>query len=252
MKTAFRIIVILVVVLAVVLAARNVIVKFVVEKGVEAATGLPLNIQKLDLGLSATHIEISGLNLLSSKEFNNEVMFSSPEIFVDYDLGAILRGKIHLEDIRLDFERLVIIKNKEGNMNLDALKPKTGEEGKEAPAQKPKEGGAQTKAEPPRVKIDHLEIKVGKIIYKDYSQGPEPVIKEYNVNISEEMNNVTDPQNLLGVIAAQAMAKTALTSLGDFNIDAFKGELVVPEEAVNMIKNQVDALKGIIKFPFGE
>ncbi|MBN1868968.1 MAG: AsmA family protein [Candidatus Omnitrophica bacterium] len=247
MKKLLQLIIVLVVVTLVVLVlGRNVFAKFAIEKGVEAATGLPLNIKKLDLGLSTTHVAISDLKLLSPKGFNNEVMFSAPEIFVDYDLGAMMKGKVRLEDIRLNFDQFVVIRNKDGQLNLDALKPKEGK--RQEPAQQGKKDEGK-KGKAPEVQIDHLALKIGKVVYKDYSQGTEPVINEYNVNISEEMDNVTDLNSLLGFIANKAMAKTALSSLGDFNVDAFKGAVSVPQETIDTFKQQVDVFKGAIKFP---
>ena len=246
MKTGFRIIIVLIVILGVLFVGRNIIAKFSIEKGVEAATGLPLNIKKLDLGLVTTHIGINGLSLFNPKEFGDEVMFHASEIFVDYNLGAILKGKIHLEDIRLDFDQLVIIKNEQGQTNLEALKPKTKKDQPSQEAEKKDDAGSKKS---PQIQIDHLSVKIGKIIYKDYSQGGDPVIKEYQVNISEELNDVMDPNSLLNFIAAKAMAKTALSSLGDFNVG---GDMSVPQGAIDTLKSQVEMFKGAIKFPSQE
>ena len=246
MKTVFRIVIFLAVILGILFVGRNIIAKFAVEKGVETATGLPLNIKKFDLDLAKTHIGISGLSLFSPAGFNNEVMFHAPEIFVDYNLGAIMKGKVHLEDIRLDFDQLVVIKNKEGQLNISALKPKE-KKGRE-PAQKEKEGETEAK-KTPQVQIDHLAVKIGKVVYKDYSQGDDPVIKEYMVNISEELNDVTDPKSLLSFIAAKALTQTALSSLGDLDIEAMGGAISVPQEVIDTFKDKVDVFKGAIKFP---
>jgi len=96
----------------------------VVEKGVKVATGLLLEIKELDIGLISTHVGIKGLSLYNPKGFPQEAMFYSPEIFVDYHLGDLFKGIVHLEDIRLDIDRLVIVKNAQGQTNLDILKPK--------------------------------------------------------------------------------------------------------------------------------
>lgn len=243
MKIISKIIVVLIILLGLVVLGRNIITKVAVEKGVEAATGLPLNIKKVDLGLRTTHIGIEGLSLLSPKEFGNEVMFYAPEIFVNYNLGAIVKGKVHLEDIRLDFDRLVIVKNKQGKVNLESLKSKAGKGQPSQDAQKKGDAGSK---KAPQIQIDHLALKVGKVIYKDYSQGGEPVIKEFAVNISQEINDVTNIQSLLGTIAGKALAKTALTSLVDLDIDALK----VPEEATGLLKGTAETLKEKIKLPF--
>ena len=243
MKTGFRIIIVLTIILAILIAGRNIITKVVLEKGVEAATGLPLKVKKIDLGLAKTHIGIEGLSIFNPEGFPREAMFHAPEIFVDYNLGAIIKGKVHLEDVRLDFDRFVIIKNKEGKTNLEALKPKAKEGQPSREAAKKDDAGPKKALQ---IQIDRLAVKIGKVVYKDYSQGGDPVIKEYKVNISEEINDVTNIQNLLGIIATKAMAKTVLSSLGDFDINSID----VPEEAEGLLKSTVETLKGRLKMPF--
>jgi len=244
MKVIFRIIVILAVIVAVFVVGRNVIVKIAAEKGVQAATGLPLKIKKLDIGLAKTHIGINDLSLLNPKGFKDKVMFHAPEIFVDYNLGAILTGKIHIEDIRLDFDQFVVIKNKEGKLNVEALKPKKGA-GKQIQKEEKKKGKT-AKGKAPKIQIDHLSLKVGKVVYKDYQAG-DPSVKEYNVNISEEMNDVTDIQALIGQIAGRAAAKAGLASLTGLDVNAMK-------EAVDVdaLKGTAESLKKSIKLPFGQ
>jgi len=261
-KKSAKFIFVVILVLAVLVAGRNIIVKFAVEKGVQTATGLPLQIKDLDLGLTTTHIGIKDLNLFNPKGFPKEVMFHASEIFVDYNLGAMIKGKIHLEDIRLDFDQFVIVKNKEGQTNIETLKPK------EEASKKRGEEKSKEKKKAPDIQIDHLLVKVGKVVYKDYSQEGEPSVKEFKVNISEEMRDVnSDNMNwLIMLVAQKAIMKTALGSLVDFNVDVVKDAIAVPKEAVGALKDTAETtlkstaetlkgtaetLKKKIKLPFG-
>jgi len=246
MGKMFRITFIFIIVVVILFAGKNMVAKVVVEQGVQAALGLPLKIKKFDIG--ASHVGITELNLFSPAGFSNEVMFHAPEIFVDYNFGDLLKGKIHLEDIRLDFDKFVIVKNKEGQTNIDALRPKK----KEAqPKETTKdEGGSKKKGKAPKIQIDHLSLKIGKVIYKDYSKD-KLTIKEFTVNISEEMNDVTDLKLLASTIATKAIAKAALNTLVDFNMDALKDASAVPMQAIDTLKNTAETLRDVIKLPFG-
>lgn len=250
MNKGFRIIIVFAVIVGILVVGKNFIAKFAVEKGVYAATGLPLKIKKFNVGLITTNIGIRDLNLFNPKGFPKEVMFHAPEIFVDYDLGAFIRGKIHLEDIRLDFDQFVIVKNKEGKTNIEVLKPKKAEE-------KPKKEKGKKM---PDIQIDHLLVKVGKIVYKDYSGEGEPSVKEFKVNLSEEFNDVTNKNMnwVILVVANKAIMKTTLSSLAGFNMDVFKGVSEVSEKAVETLKGTAETLKGTaetlkekLKLPFG-
>lgn len=253
MKIASRIIIVFVVIIVILVIGRNAIVKFVMEKGVRVAVGLPLKIEKIDLGLMTTHIGITEMKLFNPEGFGGGVMFHAPEIFVDYNLGAIIKGKIHLEEVRLDINQLTIVKNEQGQINLDALKPKEEDQQSQKKEEKKIEGkkGDAEEKKAPEMQIDHLVLKVGKVVYKDYSKGGEPSIKEYKVNISEEIDDVMDAKVLLGIIVTKAIAKTALTSLIDFNMDMFGSVTDIPGKAVETLKSTTETLRGKIKFPFG-
>ena len=235
MKTVFRIIIFLAVILGILFVGRNIIVKFAVEKGVEAATGLPLKIKKLNLGLAKTHIDIQDLKLFSPEGFNNEVMFYAPEIFVDYNLGAIIKGKIHLEDIRLNFDQVVIVTNKQGKTNLEALKPKVKTTQPAKETEKKKDVGVK---KAPKIQIDHLMIKIGKGVYKNYSKEGEPLIKELAINISQEMNDATNVQRSVDVIIKEILKKTALNALMN-NI----APDVDPEKTMGVLNSLTESLK---------
>jgi uncharacterized protein involved in outer membrane biogenesis len=244
MKGILKLIIFLVVIIAILVAGRNVFGKLAMEQGVKAATGLTMEVKEFNMGLSTTDIGIKELSLLNPAGFTDKVMFHAPEIFVDYDLAAMLKGKVHIEDIRLDFDQFVVVKNKDGQLNLEALKPKAKE--KEATQAKEEKAGAPKKA--PSLQIDHLALKVGKVVYKDYSRGAEPAVTEYNVNISEEMNDVTDPNSIMSWIATKAMMQTALGSLGNLNVDV--GE--VSTQAVESLQGEMQSLKDKIQLPFGQ
>ena len=137
---------VIVAVLAVVLVvgiAKNPIAKFSVEKAVEVVTGLKLSIGNLNIGILKTLVGINDLKLFNPSGYEDKVMLDMPEIYVDYDLPAILGGKIHLRTVRLNMSEFVVVKNAKGELNLDALnvvKEQKGEK-KAAPAEKGKPGG---------------------------------------------------------------------------------------------------------------
>ncbi len=247
MKVVSKIGITLVVIIVVLIVGRNMIVKFAIEAGAKVAAGVPVKIAKIDLGLTSTRVGINDLNIYNPKGFPEEAMFHAPEIFVDYKLGAMLTGKIHIEDIRLDFDKFVVVKNEKGEINLEALKPET-KEGQPKKAAK-KDSGKKKKG--PEIQIDHLSLKVGTVIFKDYSKGGEPKVTEYKINISEEISNVMDAQALIGFIMTKALAKTALSSLGNFRSGAIDGALDASEGAVDTLKDTAGSITEKIKLPFG-
>ena len=199
--------------------AKNMIIKASVESGVKLVTGLNLNIRKFDLSIMKTYIGIEDLKLYNPKGYEDKVMIHIPEIYIDYDLPSIFQGTIHLEEMRLNMNELIIIKNKDGILNLDSLKVAQGEP-TEKKAEEPKEKG-----EAPQIQLDNLDLKIGKVIFKDYSKGGEPVVKVYNLNIQESHQNITDLNVLVSLIVAKALTKATLAGLTQVDFGDLQGSL---------------------------
>lgn len=211
-----KIIIIPAIVLAILIAlffGKNMIIKTSVSAGVRAMTGLKLSIRSMDIGIFKTLIGIKGLQLYNPSGFEDELMMDLPEIYVDYNLGAFMKGKTHLEEVRLNLKEFSVVKNEAGELNLDSLKVvKEAEEEKVIDEDK-KEGTKMS-----GLQIDVLELKIDKVVYKDYSKGTPPKVKEYNVNINERFENITDPQSFGRLIILKALKNTAIASLANFDI----------------------------------
>jgi len=216
MKKMLSVIVVVVVLLIVGYFAKNAIASRAISAGVRVMTGLKLNMRSMNVGIVRTLISIKGLELFNPSGFEDNLMVDIPEIYVDYDLAAFLKGKVHLEKVRLDLKEFVVVKNQKGELNLDSLK-----------TVKEKKGIAMTKKKTkmPNIQIDVLELKIGKVIYKDYLNREEPRVREFNVNIDEKYENITDPRTLANLIVFKALMNTSISGLTDFDVGLLKDGL---------------------------
>ena len=72
------------------------------------------------------------------------------------------------------------MKNEAGELNLNSLRVvKEAEEVEESE----KSDTGKEKTEMPDIQIDLLELKIDKVIYKDYSKGTPPKEKVFNIKI---------------------------------------------------------------------
>jgi len=216
MKIISRFLIFLVASTVILVLGRNVIAKTAVKVGVKSVTGLNLEIGKFNLGLDSS-LDIQNLVLENPKGFEEEIMVDLPKVAVALDLPAILKGNLHVKDVTLYLLEFQIIRNKEGVLNLDALKPaqkekKTDVKKKEkAPVGEKKEG---------LVQIDHVHLKVDKVVFRDYST-PVTIKKDFNVNIDEEWFDVTDLDQLVRSIIGITLRNTTLGSLANIDLEAF-------------------------------
>jgi len=209
-----KILIIVVVALFVLSIAKDMIIKVSVEKGVELVTGLQLSMSSLNVGVVNTMVGIKGLALSNPKSFKDRTMMDAPEIYVHYDLPAMIGGRVHLQEARINVKEFTVVKNEKGELNLDSLKSIQG-----------KKGGKEASAKMPQIQIDTLELKIGKAVYKDYSRGGAPSVTEFPVNINEKYTNITNPNTLVALIAFKAMANTTIGRLANFDIGGLKGTL---------------------------
>ncbi len=218
---------------------RNTIAKVVVSGGIKNLTGLTLTLQSIDVGIPKTIIGIKDMKLYNPSNYEDRLMVDMPEIYVDYDLGAILKNYIHLENVRLDLKDFIVVKNKNGELNINSLKVvKDSTVEKETKPESKKERG-----EKPQFKIDILELKIGKVIYKDYS-GSSLQVKGYNININERYENITDPQAFIRLIVVKALMNTNIANLANFDLRSLEN---ITSGALNKTVGQLEkTLQGTV------
>ena len=270
MKKSFIILIWIVAALLVLGMAKDLIVKVSVEKGVTMVTGLKLTIGTFKVGIIKTLVGIRNLRLYNPAGFRDRTMADIPEIYVNYDLPAIIGGRIHLPEVRLNVREFVVVKNENGNLNLNSLKVVQAQKKGAAPAEK-KAGKA------PEIQIDKLRLTVGRVFYKDYSGGGAPRVQEFDINIDEEYTNINDPYALVSLIVVKSLANTTISRLANFDITGLSGTIsgtlgnasAITGKAVDTaqvavkqtqeaaktaqetVKQTAGALQDILKNPFG-
>lgn len=213
---------------------KDIIIKASIESAVSYKTGLRIKIGELKTNFSKGFISIKDMFILNPKGFDDRIMAELPEVYIDYDLSAILKRKIHLKNIKINLKELMIVKEKDDRKNLDHIKSlkKKGTE-----RQKEKDSGSQS------LQIDNLYLKMGKVIYKDYSAGEKPMITEFDININARYKNLKNTDAIMRLIIAKALINTTLSTLSDFDrfediaSDALDGGKNVFKKAFEEIKS---------------
>jgi len=214
MKLIMKLLVLVIVALVVLVLARNVVVKAVMENGVRAVTGMPLNIGKLDINFSKTLVDIENLVVKNPDGFHDTSLVDIPKILVDFEAGSFLRGKGHIENIEFNLNQFTVVKNEKGELNLDRLKALAGTQRPSAgtPQQEPK-----APSKPMPMQIDVMRLKIGKVVYIDYAGG-QPATKEFKINLDQTFENISDLQSVVRLIVLKAMLSSGLSNLVNFDI----------------------------------
>lgn len=201
---------------------KDSLIKSVVTAGTTKVIGAPVKIDGFSLSVFKQAVRIKGFRIYNPKGYPKEPFLDISEVSVDYDLGALLKRKLHLPSVVVNLNELVVIKNKEGKLNVDSLKVA---QQKEEPS-KPKE---RKPSEQMPMQIDIFTLSIGKVIYKDFSVGDKPSIQVYDIGIKEKTyQNITSVQQLALLILEEPMKKTAIKGAGIYGAAAVLGVGFLP------------------------
>ncbi len=192
-------------------------IKSVVTVIVTQIAGAPVHIDGFSLGVFSQSMRISGFKMYNPKGFSKGILVYLPKINVAYDLGALFKKRLHLLNAEIELKEMGLEKNKEGKLNVDALK--VVRQGGE------KEGRP---SEQMPMQIDILKLGIGKIVSRDYSSGKEPVVNVYDVNIHKSYKNITSAQQLAALILAEPMKAAGIQGAKIYGVAMLAGVAILP------------------------
>jgi hypothetical protein len=221
MKLIMKLVMTLVVALVLLVLARNTVLKAAMVTGARVMAGMPLSIQKFDLDILHTAVDIEGLVLKNPSGFHDTVLIDVPKILVAYARASIFSGKLHLKTIEFDMKQFTVVKNEKGQLNLDRLRALQGTQKPSAPITKEK---PKAPAKPIPIQIDMMRLKIGKVVYVDYSGGS-PSTKEFPINFDQSFQNITDLNSVVRLIVLKAMMSSGISNLVNFDLGGLEGTL---------------------------
>ena len=198
---------------------KDQIIKAAVQVGASQVLGTDVRVGGFSFGILRQSVRVKAFQIDNPKGFPKGSMLDVTQVGVDYDLPALLTGKLHFPLVILDLNEMVVVKNQDGVLNVDALK--VAEKKEAAPAGKP--------AQPLSLKIDELRLNVNKVVYKDYTQGKEPLIQVFDVNLKNKTyQDIQSAQQLAALIMAEAMKSTAIKGAKIYGVATILGAGFLP------------------------
>ncbi len=180
---------------------------------------MPVTIGSTRVGFLSGTIQLKNLVIHNPAGYPEKHLLTAPEVTIDFEPARLLKGSAHFKEIRLNLSEVNVIKRKDGQINVKALKPAEESKGKKTPApaaEKEKEGKKMG------LQIDRLYLSVGKVVYKDYT-GSDSQTQVFDVGIKDRVyTNIQDPSALVSLIVFEALTRTTLARLADLDLDVFK------------------------------
>ncbi len=196
---------------------KDQIIKSIITIAATEVAGAPVHIDGFSLGLFNQSVRISGFKMYNPKGFPRGILVHLSKINVTYDLGALFKKKLRLASAEIELKEMGLIKNAQGQLNVNELKVMKQAEEKEA---KP------SRQMP--MHVDLLKLGIGKIVFKDYSSGKEPVVYVYDVNIHKSYKNMTSVQELAALIMIEPMKAAGIQTAGIYGVAMVAGVAILP------------------------
>ena len=219
----------LVVVLALV---RNPIARRSVELGAERITGFPLTIGAVNVGLFNGQLDVENLKLMNPPDFEERQFVSLPKLHVDYRLRSMLARAPHINDMLIDIDHIVIVKNSKGDSNTQKLKSVTSS------------GSGGSGKSSTRYRLDQLRIHVGTVTMKDYSRA-KPSERNVPLNVTAVYKDITDSTDITRLVLLTMMSQAKLPDIGIKPDELRKGLSNVENLAGEAGKSVLDTLKEV-------
>lgn len=212
-KFLTRVVLVFVVLLVILFLARNFIARKAVEVGVTKLTGFPLQIGSVNVSLFSGKLEVQNLKLINPPEFHGGIFVDMPDFKVDYRTLSMLSGAPHVNEVVVNVEQVVLVKNEKGESNDKVLQAKVSPPAKATPkeTEKPKDG---KKA---KYQVDLVQVHMGTIIKRSYANG-RPSDTKLTLNRDTEIKNVTESSSITALVM-----QVMLGQVGEVAGDLVKG-----------------------------
>ncbi|MFA6379230.1 MAG: hypothetical protein WCX16_05580 [Candidatus Omnitrophota bacterium] len=212
-------------------------VKQAVTVGASQVVGAPVHVDYLDIGIVRPSINIKGFKIYNPKGFPQGVLLDLQQIRVNYHPLRLLKGQLHASLVIVDLNEMVIIKNKDGKLNVDALK--VAEEKKDE-----KKASEQKPAQSVKMQMDVVKLNIDHVVYKDFSQSEQGQILVYDVNLKDKIfKDIASPQQLVTLIMVQAIGPTAVKSAAVYGAATVLGVAFLPAGVAGILIGKDDVVK---------
>jgi hypothetical protein len=204
---------------------RDVVIKEVAMRAGSAVLGAELKIGGFDWGFFTQKIVVKDLTITHPPGFENDNFIDIPEIVVEYDLGTLLKGQLRMPLVSIDLKEMMVIKNKEGKLNVDGIKAIDNEK--------------KETFQMPAFVIDELKLNVGRVIYKDQYKKKIPQVLVYDINIrNRTFRNINNVPKLITIVMVQALKPTAVKNASVYAAATIMGIGFLPGAVIGIMVAQ--------------
>ena len=215
-----KIVIVIIVIFLALIVLKDFIIQGAISHVGSNVLGAPVEIGSFGWNLFTQKIHIRNLRVLNPPGFPQRPLIDIPVIDVDYDLASLIKGNLHFPYINVDIKEMVVVKNKQGKLNVDALKFS-------------QKSTVQSPSQPPQtvrpLSIDVMKLSLERTVYMDYLHTNQPLVKVYDVGFKNKtFKNIKSVQQLSIVILEQGMGPAAIKTAAIYGVATILGASFLP------------------------
>lgn len=143
--------------------AKDMIIKSAVEVIGTQVLGASVKVDKLSLGVLSQSVNIEGFKVANPAGFPSGNLLDIRQAKLDVDVMKALKGDIHLRVLILRLNEMNVIKDKDGNLNVNSLKIAQQKQ-EEGGGNQPQDDQGKKQAKVPPLSIDTAIFDLGKVV----------------------------------------------------------------------------------------
>ncbi len=155
-----------------------------------------MQVDQLSVNLFTANIAIQRLVLKNPAGWPVEQIVELREFRVDVNFSSLLGQRFTTDEMVLDVARVTLMKDPRGALNVLAFQ--------EALTGNAAAGPARPATTSLGFLIKHLVLKIDLLDYADFS-GPQPSVKEYNLNLSRDLREVDNGAKILSSFSGSTL-----------------------------------------------
>jgi hypothetical protein len=242
-KTSLIIFVLVILIIFLFIGLKNIIVGRILENAIENAYGVEIVIGDLDVSFTGSHARMERVTIYNPPQFKKRELAYFPEINIYFrPLEYFLTKEFRAYFLGVDIERVTIIKNKDGEINLKVL-----DELRKEKSNRDLRGGS-AEEETVKLKIDMFHLVISDVYYIDNLRSAKPVTKRYNLDFDQGFKNVDSFDDIGHLIAYNVISKTELGKILDITVTPLAEN--IKDIAVLPGKIATSTLKSVFGLPF--
>lgn len=179
--------------------------------------GSEVSLDNFSWDIGEQSLKIEGFKVYNPPDFPQGVMLDLPYIKILYAAQDLLKGKLDILQIIIDFREIKVIKNSQGKINIDTL-PVIADSDKRLP-----------ETNNNLIEIDLFTLSIGRVVSQTYDSNGRLASKTYNLDIiNQNYKDIPDIEHLIVLMVQKSLEKTAIKGSAFLGVLSASGAGLLP------------------------